>query len=263
MTPAGIATLALQQGCQPESAIIATAVAMAESGGSPSAQGDIALMDNVWDWSAGLWQIRGLKSQRNTGQLRDSIANQQAAKNAVAMYAISSGCSSWGPWSTYNNGAYQRFLSLAQQAVGYVTGYYSTHGSYPPVAAPDPSYSVPAQGSGQRPAQQPAAVQANGSGQQGGAAPGQQPAAPADGGTAAQPAQPVPAQPGGGQPAATPTTAAPAPVPANTPGVPLPKVSVPSAPLPVPVTSTPTLPKLLPSTPAVPTLLPGVSLPGI
>src|SRR5437764_11218489 len=106
---------------------------MAESGGSPSAQGDTGLMTSVWDWSAGLWQIRGLRSERNTGGLRDSVANQAVAKNAAAMYTISGACSDWTPWSTFNDGAYLQFVSLARQAVQYVMAYYRAHGHrYPP-----------------------------------------------------------------------------------------------------------------------------------
>jgi hypothetical protein len=149
LTPAAIATLALEHGCSPGDAVTATAIAMAESGGSPGAQGDIGLMTQVWDWSAGLWQIRGLRASRGTGALRDSVANQDAAKNAAAMYVISSGCANWGPWSTYNNGAYQQFLGIATQAVRYVLAYYKAHGhQFPTVAAPDPTAVIPSAGSG-------------------------------------------------------------------------------------------------------------------
>ncbi len=143
LTPAGIATLALQRGCSPAQAAVATAVAMAESGGSPSAQGDVTLMTSTWDWSAGLWQIRGLRAQRNTGALRDSVANQNAVTNSGAMYAVSSGCSNWTPWTTYNTGAYRAYLSVAEQAVRYVLAYYRAHHRYPPVAPPDPNATVP------------------------------------------------------------------------------------------------------------------------
>ena len=149
LTPAGIATLALEHGCAVNVAPVATAIAMAESGGSPGAQGDVTLMTPVWDWSAGLWQIRGLRSERNTGSLRDSIANQNAAKNAAAMYVISSGCTNWTPWSTYNNGAYLRFMGIAEQAVRYVYSYYEKHGhKFPTVAPPDPTAVIPVGGSG-------------------------------------------------------------------------------------------------------------------
>jgi hypothetical protein len=149
LTPADIATLALEHGCDESTAPTATAIAMAESGGSPGAQGDIGLMTDVWDWSAGLWQIRGLRDERGTGGLRDSIANQNAETNASAMYVISSGCTDWTPWSTYNSGVYEQFLAIATQAVRYVQAYYAAHGrQFPPVTAPDPTATVPVQGSG-------------------------------------------------------------------------------------------------------------------
>ena len=149
LTAAGIATLALEHGCAASTAATGTAIAMAESGGSPSAQGDIGLMTDVWDWSAGLWQIRGLRAERGTGGLRDAIANQDADTNAASMYVVSSGCTDWTPWSTYNSGAYEVFLPLAEQAVRYVITYYTAHGHhYPPVGAPDPTSAIPVQGSG-------------------------------------------------------------------------------------------------------------------
>ena len=149
LTAAGIATLALEHGCAASTAVTATAIAMAESGGSPSAQGDIGLMTDVWDWSAGLWQIRGLRAERGTGGLRDSIANQDADTNAASMYVVSSECTDWTPWSTYNSGAYEAFLPLAEQAVRYVSRYYMAHGHrYPPVGAPDPAAAIPVQSSG-------------------------------------------------------------------------------------------------------------------
>jgi Lysozyme like domain len=163
LTPSAIATLALQHGCGPDAAVIATAIAMAESGGSPSAQGDIGLMTSVWDWSAGLWQIRGLRAERNTGGLRDSVANQAVGKNAAAMRAISQGCADWTPWSTFNSGAYLQFMTLAQQAVRYVVAYYDAHGHrYPPVPAPDPNAAIPSRGTGGGSAAQAGAAQAAG-----------------------------------------------------------------------------------------------------
>ena len=148
MTPAGIATLALEGGCSAAQAPTATAVAMAESGGSPSAQGDVTLMTAVWDWSAGLWQIRGLRSERGTGALRDSVANQRAGTNASAMYVISSGCANWSPWTTYTRGTYLGYLGVARQAVDYVLAYHQKHGRYPSVAAPDPTAVIPVSSGG-------------------------------------------------------------------------------------------------------------------
>lgn len=246
LTPAGIATLALEHGCAPEAAVVATAIAMAESGGSPSAQGDIGLMTATWDWSAGLWQIRGLRAERNTGGLRDSVANHGVQKNAAAMYAISNGCSDWTPWSTFNNGAYLQFTDLARAAVRYVVAYYDAHGHrYPPVPAPDPNAAIPAQGSGGG-AVPPAAVAAK----RRSSAPSKsaprraRPAATSNPTRAAAPPAPAPVPKPRPRPTASRSTAGPLPVSST------PTVKRPTLPVPLPTTSPPlplpslTLPKL-------------------
>jgi Lysozyme like domain len=147
-----MASLALSEGCPASQAPIAGAIGAAESGGNSGAQGDVSLMDATWDWSEGLWQIRGLRSERGTGGLRDSLANADPAKDAKAMMAISSGCTDWTPWSTYNSGAYLAYLPSMQAAVAAATQYRLKTGSYPPVAAggdgtvpsPQPLTSTPA-----------------------------------------------------------------------------------------------------------------------
>jgi Lysozyme like domain len=249
LTPAGIATLALEHGCDASSAATATAIAMAESGGSPAAQGDIGLMTDVWDWSAGLWQIRGLRDERGTGGLRDSIANQDAEKNASAMYVISSGCTEWTPWSTYNSGVYETFLPIATQAVRYVVAYYAAHGRhYPSVGAPDPTATIPVQGSGgttgvrgpsssptsrRTPTPKPKPTHS--------AAPRQAgPTAHASSSAAPPPARTSPAQPA----PSTPRLSLPVPKPTlSVPSVPLPTPSL-TLPLPKPSLSLPSLPGL-------------------
>lgn len=252
LTPAGIATLALESGCDGSAAPTATAIAMAESGGSPAAQGDIGLMTDVWDWSAGLWQIRGLREERGTGGLRDSIANQDASTNAASMFAVSRGCTNWTPWSTYNSGDYQQFLPIAEQAVRYVMAYYAAHGHhYPPVGAPDPTATIPVQGSGgategygsaampthhRRSSSKPARSTSRHKGaprrhaRHGAAGPAPAPAPPA---------QPAPSK----QPISLPAPPPPAPKPKPLPttSIPIPKPSV-SLPVPRPARSLTSLP---------------------
>jgi hypothetical protein len=130
-----LAALALSQGCPASQAPIAAAIAAAESGGNPGAQGDIGLMDSTWDWSQGLWQIRGLRSERGTGGLRDSLANADPEKNASAMMAISSGCTNWTPWSTYTSGAYLSYLGMSKTAVLAAKQYQNRTGAYPPIGS--------------------------------------------------------------------------------------------------------------------------------
>jgi Lysozyme like domain len=255
LTPAGIASLALQAGCDPEAAIIATAVAMAESGGSPSAQGDIGLMTPVWDWSAGLWQIRGLRAERNSGGIRDSVANQDVNHNARAMFVISGACTDWTPWSTYNSGTYLQFMSIAGQAVRYAVAYYNAHGQhYPPVPPPDPTATVPSQGTG-----------TSGTAVQAGGGPATT-AARSSGATRNSTGAPKPAHSSTvvAQPKQSSSSAAGAPATSQAPAptsssktslIPLP---IKTSPLPIKTT---TLPLPLPTTSLVP--LPSLSLPGI
>jgi hypothetical protein len=126
-----LSSLALYVGCSPAEAPIAAAIAAAESGGNPGAQGDIALMDGTWDWSQGLWQVRGLRSERGTGGLRDSLANADPEKNGRAMYTISSGCKDWTPWSTYTSGAYLSYLGMSKTAVLAAQQYKQQTGALP------------------------------------------------------------------------------------------------------------------------------------
>lgn len=138
-----LSALALYVGCSPAEAPIAAAIAAAESGGNPGAQGDIALMDGTWDWSQGLWQIRGLRSERGTGGLRDSLANANPEKNGRAMYTISSGCRDWTPWSTYTSGAYLNYLGMSKTAVLAAQQYQQKTGALPSFGTGGPA-GVPA-----------------------------------------------------------------------------------------------------------------------
>jgi hypothetical protein len=128
-------SLALSAGCSTAEAPVAGAIAAAESGGDSGAQGDITLMDGTWDWSEGLWQIRGIRAERGTGSLRDSLGNADPTKNAQAMMAISNGCTNWTPWSTYNTGAYLAYLPLSQSAAAAAARYHQQTGSYPPIGS--------------------------------------------------------------------------------------------------------------------------------
>lgn len=54
----------------------------------------------------GVWQINTVHDEKLPGQDR-----MDPAVNAQLMMLISSGGTNWQPWSTFNNGAYQRFTS--------------------------------------------------------------------------------------------------------------------------------------------------------
>ncbi len=244
-----LASLALSAGCAAAQAPIAAAIAAAESGGDPGAQGDVALMDGTWDWSEGLWQIRGLRAERGTGGLRDSLANADPATNAAAMVTISSGCTNWTPWSTFTSGRYLAYLPLGRAAAAAAREYRQHTGSYPPVGSA-PAATVPApQRSATHPVARPASTHPAKPG-----APKSNP--PSQARSAASPAagNPPPATPAKSKPRL------PIPLPSSLP-VPLPTtlpVTPPTLParpptLPVKPPKPPTLPPL-PSLPPLPTL---------
>lgn len=82
---------------------LAAAVAEAESGGNPSAHGDLQYGG---DGSIGLWQIFTVAHpQYTSAQLYDPTFNAKAA------LAISSNGKNWNPWTTYRTGAYKRWYT--------------------------------------------------------------------------------------------------------------------------------------------------------
>ncbi len=77
---------------------LAAAVALAESGGNALAVGDFGR-------SFGLWQVHTPAHPEYTaGGLMDPDYNARAA------FAISKQGADWGPWTTFRNGDYKRFL---------------------------------------------------------------------------------------------------------------------------------------------------------
>jgi hypothetical protein len=103
-------------------AVVMTAIALAESGGDDTAVGDVGLENSTWGPSYGLFQVRTLKGDTGRGTDRDITALQASdAAQARAAYDISSGGTVLSPWTTYNNGAYQKFLGQAQAAANGAT----------------------------------------------------------------------------------------------------------------------------------------------
>ena len=111
----------LDAGFSAASATIMTAIALAESGGDPAAVGDVALQDNTWGPSFGLYQIRTLKHSTGSGVARDITALVDPEFQAQAAYSISGSGTNFTPWSVYTSGAYQAYLGQAQQAADQIT----------------------------------------------------------------------------------------------------------------------------------------------
>jgi len=77
---------------------LAAAIAMAESNGNPLAIGDNGT-------SFGLWQIH-LPAHPEY----DAISLGDPMTNALAAKAISKNGADWTPWTTFNNGAYKKYM---------------------------------------------------------------------------------------------------------------------------------------------------------
>ena len=116
LTFAQVYALAKGAGLSPAAAVIATAIAMAESGLNPDAVGDVGLENATWGPSVGLWQIRSLRAQTGTGQSRDVNRLKDPTFNAAAMAQISGMGKSFKPWSTYTSGSYRKYLASATSA---------------------------------------------------------------------------------------------------------------------------------------------------
>ena len=117
LTAEHVARLALGTGISPGAAIIAVAIAKAESNFNTDATGDVHLQTNVWGPSLGLWQIRSLKAEYSRGSVRDQAKLYDPAFNANSMKTISRNGTYWTPWSVYKSGAYRAHLPMAEQAV--------------------------------------------------------------------------------------------------------------------------------------------------
>ena len=119
LTAAQVYAYARGAGFNQSEAVIATAIAKAESGYRTDAVGDTKLANSTWGPSIGLWQVRSLKAQLGTGGTRDASKLTDPAINARSAYAIYKGRGSkWTDWSTYNDKAYAANLTEANSVAG-------------------------------------------------------------------------------------------------------------------------------------------------
>ncbi|WP_394843182.1 hypothetical protein LZC95_39795 [Pendulispora brunnea] len=108
-----IAQYARNAGLHGDGLVISIAVALAESQGWTRA----VLINTDCSRDRGVWQINSY--------WHSEVSDDQAfdpAGCATAAYNISSGGSNWTPWTTYNNGAYQQYMSRARDAANQVGG---------------------------------------------------------------------------------------------------------------------------------------------
>lgn len=102
-------SLAESVGFSPLTAPVMAAIALAESGGNPHSIGDKNLTEEG-EMSVGLWQINYRPSRDKGDSVRDPVANLDAHTNAVHAYAISGHGSHFSAWTTFNTGAYRKYL---------------------------------------------------------------------------------------------------------------------------------------------------------
>lgn len=120
-----LVAIAKQAGFNQQNAVIAAAVAKAESGGRSGVVND---NPKTGDLSYGLWQINmigrlGPARLKQFGissydQLKDPLTNARAA-------FMLSGGSNFTPWSVYKSGKYKSFLPEAQKAAGVSPGQFT------------------------------------------------------------------------------------------------------------------------------------------
>jgi Lysozyme like domain len=109
LSAAQIAVYAMQAGFTGDDLVTAVAIALAESGGDPNAQGDFMAGQYT---SYGLWQIHWtVHPEFQPTQLFDPQYNANAA---FLLYERRHG---FGDWSTFNSGAYTAHLSAATEGV--------------------------------------------------------------------------------------------------------------------------------------------------
>lgn len=121
LSPSQVYALARGAGLDPTRAVIATAIAMSESGLRTDAVGDVGLQDATWGPSIGLWQIRSVKAQNGTGGPRDASRLTDPTFNAASMASISGTGANFAPWTTYTSGAYLQNIPTVSSGAGVST----------------------------------------------------------------------------------------------------------------------------------------------
>jgi hypothetical protein len=157
LTYSQVYALAREAGLNPAAAVIATAIAKAESGLRTDVEGDVGIQTDKWGPSIGLWQIRSVKAEWGRGTSRDGSRLKDPAFNARSMVEISGGGTNWRPWSVFLHDSYRKFLPEVQPAgaaaeaqaaaLGLVPGGRSPWGSLAGVSSSDFA-GVSASGSG-------------------------------------------------------------------------------------------------------------------
>jgi len=98
-------------GFTPEQSRVMQAIAKAESGHQLNCFGDESLVTSKWNFSYGVFQIRGLKAETGRGTCRDvERLRLSIVEQSKCAYEISGGGKNFRPWSMYLNGGYRKWL---------------------------------------------------------------------------------------------------------------------------------------------------------
>lgn len=134
-------------GFQGSSADTAYAIALAESGGNVNAHNTNT---NTGDNSYGLFQINMLgplgPQRRSEFNLQSNVDLYNPLTNAQVAFVLSANGKNFGPWSTYNSGAYRKYLGTNEKRTIQGTGVdLASSGGIPDPSPPIPvtSLSVP------------------------------------------------------------------------------------------------------------------------
>lgn len=109
LTVAQIGTVAAAAGFSGSGLVMAIAVALAESGGNPTATN----LDSNGTVDRGVWQINSVHAEYSAS------CDYKPSCAAGAAFSISAGGTNWGAWVTYQHGAEIPFLPVA---VSFVEG---------------------------------------------------------------------------------------------------------------------------------------------
>lgn len=112
-----VEAMCLKAGFSASNARIAAAISMVEAPYSEGGRaytdfdlvGDQALANATWGYSYGAFQIRSLRSQTGTGQIRDASRLPEPVFNVNSAYQVWR-AQGFTAWSTYNTGQYKALL---------------------------------------------------------------------------------------------------------------------------------------------------------
>src|SRR4051812_45927323 len=117
LTQDQVKQLCLKVGFSEKNARIGSAIALCEAPATKNGIhysdfdmiGDQDLANETWGYSYGGFQVRSLRSELDTGKIRDAARLHDPEFNARSARAIKLDAG-WGAWTTYTNGQFKAYL---------------------------------------------------------------------------------------------------------------------------------------------------------